>query len=130
MASGRGLIRYGVPALTLLAVVALGRFIDSNSTSAKSRRSAAGAKRDEWLARASDQSSEPGREAGRAVPFLGSLAGRSDEGPKFAPIETESAASPPKALARLEGIPSPGRRILLHGEGSIAARWVRWVQTQ
>jgi hypothetical protein len=130
MASGRGFIRYGVPALTLLAVVALGRCIDSNSTSAKNRRSAAGAKRDEWLARASGPSGEPGREAGRAVPFVGSLAGTSDERPKFVPIETELAASPPKALARLEGIPSPGRRILLHGEGSIAARWVRWVQTQ
>ena len=36
----------------------------------------------------------------------------------------------PKALAETEGIPSPGKEIVLHGEASVGAKHYLWIQTQ
>src|SRR5438105_1583409 len=113
-----GILHSSVAALELAALLALGSFTYSTATRAKQGRSVTGAKRDELVVRTEN----PGRsEAGRAASFGGSTIAATDERPQLASVLAEFAVGPPKAEARFEGIPSPGRRILLHGEGSIAA---------
>src|SRR5205823_5384334 len=109
-----GIIHYSVAALGLAALLAIGWLTDSTRTRAKKGPLATAVKRDESVERASDRAENPGQTvAGQAGTLVGSLTGATDDRPKLAPALAAFAVSPPKAVAHFEGIPSPGRRILL-----------------
>ena len=46
------------------------------------------------------------------------------------PLPDTTEPTLPKALAETEGIPAPGKEIVLHGEASVGAKHYLWIQTQ
>jgi hypothetical protein len=131
MATIRGLTRYVLPGVVLMTVIAGGWLTGSSSSRTHDRGGVTGAKRDESVERVSERGrGSGGLEPRRAAAVEAAVSNPAEASPKLTLAPAELAVSPPKAVAHWEGIPAPGRRILLQGEGSVAAQWVRWVQTQ